>query len=210
MTESQTEKYPIQCWSCRQPFNALDAGWCGCVSKERSLTCPSCLTCFCSAPRSYKKEFWTAAPQAMWDRKIAEHKKESVRPNPTPEDAQHPLVLIVDDEVEVQTMAIKAVESLGYEWVLAKNGEEGLAMATRYLPEVVLTDAMMPKLDGREMALKIKDRMGEKAPKIIVMTSLYTAAQYKYEALREFKVDDYTAKPLEFAKLQAMLEKYLD
>lgn len=202
-------RYEVGCWSCKQPFDALEATWCGCLSKERSLVCPTCLKCFCAAPRPYKQKFWGDAPQAMWDRKIAEHRKEALPPNGPAAEVEHPLVLIVDDEPEVQAVAIRAVETLGYSWVLAHDGEEGVRLSREYRPELILTDAMMPKLDGREMTKAIKQRDGDSAPKIIVMTSLYTAAQYKYEALREFQVDDYAAKPLDFLKLKELLEKHL-
>ena len=63
-----------------------------------------------------------------------------------------PLVLLVDDEKDIQRVASRVIQSLGYGLVLGHNGEEGLELAPRYKPDLVLTDALMPRMDGREMA----------------------------------------------------------
>ncbi len=119
------------------------------------------------------------------------------------------MVLIVDDEPNIQQMALRAVGALGYGAALARNGEEGLALAALYKPEVVLSDALMPKMDGREMCRQIKENPATAGAKIIVMTSLYTAARYKSEAYRDFHVDEFMAKPLEIRLLQTLLQKLL-
>jgi len=77
--------------------------------------------------------------------------------NAPPDEVGRPLVLLVDDKPEIREVAIRVIEILGYGLVVAKNGEEGLELAARYQPELVLTDAMMPQLDGWEMGLRIKD-----------------------------------------------------
>lgn len=73
----------------------------------------------------------------------------------------------------------------------------------------MLTDALMPKLDGREMGLRIKNDPETAGVKVVVMTSLYTNVKYQNEGYRAFKVDDYLTKPLEFSQLQTVLQKHL-
>lgn len=210
MSSEPHERYEVSCYNCKGRFDALDASWCSCLTKERSLICPSCLNCFCKAPHSYKQDFWSKAPQSLWDRKIEEHKRSVALPaNASVEEVKRPLVLIVDDEREIQHVAIRVIESLGYGWVLARDGDEGLTLAHRYKPEVVLTDAMMPKMDGRELTKRIKTDSSLAGTKVAVMTSLYTAAQYKYEALKEFKADEYLAKPLDINQLRTVIDKLL-
>ena len=70
---------------------------------------------------------------------------------------KRPLILVVDDEKDIQRVAVRVLESLGYGLVLAPNGEAGLEIARRYKPDLVLSDALMPKLDGREMCLRLKN-----------------------------------------------------
>ena len=47
------EIYLVHCSSCQAPFDAFDTPWCSCLVTERTLVCPSCLSCFCKAPASY-------------------------------------------------------------------------------------------------------------------------------------------------------------
>ena len=177
------------------------------MTAERTLVCPACGSCFCKAPRAYKLDFWSRAPGSLWERKRAEKKhKEVLPPNPLPSEVKRPLVLICEDEDDIARMAVTSVESLGYGWVLARDGVEGLSLAKEYRPDVVLTDALMPKLDGREMCRRLKADPDTRDLRIAVMTSLYTSSKYRSEAL-SFGADDYLAKPFERTQLAELLRK---
>jgi two-component system response regulator YesN len=91
--------------------------------------------------------------------------------------------------------------------VLAKDGNEALELAREYTPDMVITDAFMPGLDGRQLAKMIKSEMPK--VKIVVVTSVYKDSRYKHEALRDFEVDDYHSKPLSPVDLRALLQKHL-
>ncbi len=202
--------YTVACFNCRASFDAFEATFCSCLVSERSLVCPHCLQCFCKAAPAYRQKFWREAPKALWDKKLQELNPDyTPPPNPDPDAVTRPLILVVDDEKDVQRVAARVIPSLGYGLILAANGEVGLELAKRYRPDLVLTDALMPKLDGREMGLRIKDDPETAGVKVVVMTSLYTSVKYQTEGYRAFKVDDYLTKPLEFTTLQAVLEKHL-
>lgn len=207
-TPAQT--YVVSCHACRAAFDALDTPWCSCLVSERTLVCPTCLDCFCKAKPQYKQAFWRGAPRSLWDRKLNEHQQSVQLPeNPSPADVARPLVLLVDDEKDIQRVAASAILGLGYGLVVARNGQEGLALAARYQPDLVLSDALMPGLDGREMCRRIKEDPANARVKTVVMTALYTAVKYKTEAIRAFRVDDYLSKPLDFAQLRDVLQKHL-
>jgi CheY-like chemotaxis protein len=200
----------VACYTCKAPFDAVSAGWCQCLATRRSLVCPVCRRCFCQAPQSYKQGFWEEAPQELWDRAEAEHRPVGDLPeNPDPELVEHPLVLIVDDEKDIRRVAFAVVTGLGYHAVVASDGEEGIELAARYKPDLILTDAFMPKLDGREMCRRIKTNPETAAAKVVVITSVYTASRYKYEAYKEFQADDYLSKPLDLSSLRDLLRKHL-
>lgn len=86
---------------------------------------------------------------------------------------------------------------------------DALELARRYRPQLVFTDALMPRLDGREMARRIKEDPDTAAAKVVVMTALYTNVKYRSEGFKVYKVDDYLAKPLGFEQLRAVLQKHL-
>jgi len=201
-------EYQVSCHACSTPFDALQAAWCSCLVTERTLTCPSCGKCFCSAPAAYKRRFWSEAPRALWDRKTAEH-KQPFSPPPDSGSLARPLVLLVDDEPDIQRVATLVIGSLGYGLVVAKNGLEGLEAARHHHPDLVLTDALMPKLDGREMGRQLKADPETAGIKVVVMTGLYTNVKYEAEAYKSFKVDDYLRKPLDPERLRDVLRKHL-
>ncbi len=204
------DEYTVNCATCGNPFNAMESAWCSCVVASRSLVCPHCLRCFCKAPRSYKQTFWSLAPADLWKRRLAALSEEAT-PTQKPKTGNdlHPLVLVVEDDPDVRRMAVMAVERLGYNVIMARNGVEGLDVAKAYKPDLVITDALMPKMDGREMARRIKDDPETRHIRVAVMTSIYTAAKYRVEALKVFHVDDYLLKPLELSELQALLTRHI-
>lgn len=203
--------YEVECYNCKAYFNAGDASWCSCLYKERTISCPNCMGCFCKAPHSYKQTFWASAPASLWAQKMKENRSTYQRQiNPPPSEVTRPLVLVVDDEKEIQEVVARVIGALGYGLVTAWNGQEGLELARLYKPDLVLSDVLMPKLDGRELCRQIKDDPEISATKVVVMTSLYTSSKNRHEALSQFKADDYVSKPLEFKDLQAILAKHLE
>jgi CheY-like chemotaxis protein len=209
-TETQGETYIVSCFTCEASFDALASRWCTCLFGKRTFVCPACRTCFCKASPAYKHKFWEGAPQSLWDRATVERKKTfAPPPNPSPEAAVRPLVLVVDDEPDIQNAALTALGNLGYGAVIARDGLEGLELAVRYRPDLILADAFMPKLDGREMCKRLKSDPATSGLKVVIMTALYRAARYKSEAFREFFADDYVSKPLEFREFREVLSKHL-
>ena len=81
-----------------------------------------------------------------------------------------------------------------------------MALAAAKNVELILTDALMPKMDGREMCRRIKERFGAKK-KVIVMTSVYKSRQSRSEAIDAFGADDFITKPLDFAHLAQVVTR---
>jgi threonine dehydratase len=202
--------YLVRCCSCKQEFDALDTHWCSCLAEERSLVCPHCASCSCKAPQQYRTEFWANAPQVLWDSRMVEHEGSfELRPNPLPYEVKRPTVLVVDDSRDLMRIAKHIISSLGYGTIHAFTGEEGLELAKMYLPNLIITDSLLPKMDGREMCRRLKESQETAGIKVVVTTALYTQSKYRSEAFRTFHVDEYLNKPLSFAELRGLLQKYL-
>ncbi|HSP05915.1 MAG TPA: response regulator, partial [Acidobacteriota bacterium] len=133
----------------------------------------------------------------------------AVKANPLASLAKRPLVLVLDDERPILAMAAQLIERLGYGVVTGANGEEGLALARSHKPDLVLSDALMPRMDGREMCRKIKTDPQLSKTKVIIMTSLSTRPRDRSTAFKEFRMDEYLQKPLAFKDLRKVLEKLL-
>lgn len=202
--------YPVRCWRCGGEFDAMDAPWCSCLTNQRSLVCPQCLKCFCGAPPTYHKAFWAKAPESLYrQRRGADFDEHLLDPPPLPETVKRPLILVCDDNRDLLQLAKDILEGLGCGVVLARNGQEGLEYARTYKPQMVLTDALMPKLGGREMCRLLKEDPITAQTPVVIMTSVYTATKYALEAQRQFKADQYYVKPLEHHRLRELIEKYV-
>jgi CheY-like chemotaxis protein len=193
------DRYLAACPACATVSDVSLSPWCDCVTRERTPVCTSCGQCRCKRPAIERLDFWSRAPQSLRAGRMPAART-------TLREARAPLVLIVDDDEEIRLIGQHVLEKLGYRCTTAASGADALAMIAAEEPQVVITDALMPKMDGRDLCRFVK--RSSKA-KVVIMTSIYTAPRYKYEAYKKFGADDYLAKPIDFAALQATLERLL-
>jgi CheY-like chemotaxis protein len=199
--------YRVTCSSCGSSYDALTAPECSCLQPVRSVRCPKCSACFCR-DAAQLETFWLNAPPELWSRRLsAANARPAPAAAPSPETLTRPLVLFADDDPTGRAIAARVIESLGYGVILAANGEDALAKAREHQPELIITDALMPRLDGREMGRTVKRELPQ--TKVVVITSVYKDPRYKYEALRDFAVDDYLKKPVNPAELREVILKHL-
>lgn len=81
-------------------------------------------------------------------------------------------IFIMDDDLALQTVLEYALRNAGYDVVLAPDGQEGLQMLEHLKPSLVLSDVMMPNMDGVEVFQHIKERLQDDGIPIIFMTAL--------------------------------------
>ncbi len=78
-------------------------------------------------------------------------------------------ILVVEDEHTLRAALHSKFENEGYEILDAKDGEEGLAVALEQHPDIILLDVIMPKMDGIEMAKRLRaDAWGKTVPILIL------------------------------------------
>ena len=116
-------------------------------------------------------------------------------------------ILIVDDNEDNVDLLQARLESWGYKTSTAADGEEALASVEQAPPDLILLDVMMPKIDGFEVARRIKANTELPFIPIIMQTALDSTEQ-KVQGLGS-GADDYVTKPIEFAELQARLNSML-
>jgi diguanylate cyclase (GGDEF)-like protein len=116
-------------------------------------------------------------------------------------------ILIVDDhEDNVELLKVR-LESWGYETTSAPDGERALQSVYDNPPDLILLDVMMPKVDGIEVARRVKE--SKELPFIpIIMQTALDSTEAKVEGLGA-GADDYITKPIEFAELGARVKSML-
>jgi len=118
-----------------------------------------------------------------------------------------PLILVVDDVPDNVEMLQMRLESQGYEVVSAGDGEEALAKTRELLPDLVLLDVMMPKMDGIETVKQIKADASLPFIPVILVTARADAKDVI--AGLESGGDDYLTKPVDHAALSARVRAML-
>jgi CheY-like chemotaxis protein len=116
-------------------------------------------------------------------------------------------ILIIDDDMALRSMLEMALQNEGYHVVGANDGQEGLAMLETLQPDVVLSDIMMPNMDGVEMFRLIKERLQDDGIPIIIITALNRKpwfAELEAEGAAIFQ------KPFEIGKLIELINTFVD
>ena len=123
------------------------------------------------------------------------------------EEPYAPLILIVDDHPDnVEVLQVR-LGALGYRIVTAGDGETALQMVAAHRPDLILLDVMMPRMDGNEVAKRIKADKSLPFIPIIMQTALDTTRS-KVAGL-DAGADDYVTKPINYPELQARMNSAL-
>jgi len=111
---------------------------------------------------------------------------------------------VVEDDDEIAQVLQRSLRLEGYEVRIASDGEQALAMHAEYVPDVVILDLGLPKLDGIDVAKKV--RGADDVP--ILMLTARDAVEARVEGL-DSGADDYLVKPFERQELLARLRALL-
>ena len=95
-------------------------------------------------------------------------------------------ILIVDDEVDIAATLAEFLELNGYRVVIAHDGDDGLHKAIECTPDLVITDLMMPRMDGDELVGRLRENAATEAIPVIMMS-----------ATRRFFVAPFLRKPFQ-------------
>jgi pilus assembly protein CpaE len=117
-------------------------------------------------------------------------------------------ILVVDDDPNVQRLLQYTLKQEGYEVALASDGAEGFRLWGAENPSLILLDVMLPKLDGYQVASKIRAEEGTAAHVPIIMLTAEREVEQKVRGLRA-GADDYLIKPFHPAELLARIKSLL-
>ncbi len=116
-------------------------------------------------------------------------------------------ILIADDKEVNRAIIIDILTPLGFSCITATNGEEALALVSQFQPDLVITDLVMPILDGFEFTRRVR-QLPEGNQVIIIASSASVLAEDQLSSI-EAGCNDFLTKPIEIEKLFMYLQKYL-
>ncbi|MEZ6117098.1 MAG: response regulator [Pirellulaceae bacterium] len=115
-------------------------------------------------------------------------------------------ILLVDDDTEIIESLKYALTAKGYEILIARDGNQGLAMADRENPDLVILDMMMPKRSGFLVLEKL--RQSRPVPIRVIMITANEGSRHKAYA-EMLGVDDYIRKPFAMDRLIESVQRLL-
>jgi DNA-binding NtrC family response regulator len=122
------------------------------------------------------------------------------------EQARGGRVLVVDDEPAEREGLARLVGQWGYEVETASSGEEALSLIEAHHPAVVLTDLVLPEMDGLTLLQKLKETG---RPPVVLLVTGHGTVESAVEAMRHGAFD-YLTKPVDATRLQVLLEKSIE
>jgi CheY-like chemotaxis protein len=118
---------------------------------------------------------------------------------------RRPRVLLVEDSEDNRLMMKRLVEMSGYEVIEAVNGQEAVEIAQITVPDLILMDLSLPKVDGLAATRCIRRMPALKSVPIIVI-SAHDTADFHSEALAS-GCNEYVTKPIDFGQLELLLKR---
>jgi DNA-binding response OmpR family regulator len=120
--------------------------------------------------------------------------------------SERPIVLIAEDEAPIAEALAYLVDEVGYTAVIAAHGKEALVLARAVRPRLIITDLMMPHLDGAELIAALRAdaaTAGSQPPPVILMTAAPPST-------RAANADAFLHKPFDIDEVEVLLRRFLE
>jgi len=117
-------------------------------------------------------------------------------------------VLLIDDDPTIQTVFTQFLADLGHETMQADNGKTGLRLMQQERPDLIITDIMMPEMDGLEILMKIR-KDHDDIPVIAISGGLRTLPVNFLQQAKLFGAKYVFEKPVSFGVLQNAVEELI-
>jgi len=117
-------------------------------------------------------------------------------------------ILVIEDETMIRESIVDTLEFAEYETAAASNGVEGVKLAKKFEPDLVLCDVMMPELDGHGVLLELSQ-----LPKLSHVPFIFLTAKASHDDIRRgmsLGADDYLTKPFSATELLEAIKTRLD
>ena len=119
-----------------------------------------------------------------------------------------PRILVVDDEPDLITVLKIGLETEGYEVLTASDGEQGLALARQVLPDLMLLDLMLPRMDGYKVCRTLK--FDERYRRIPIFILSARSGETDRRLALELGADEFHSKPYNMRELVARVRARIE
>jgi CheY-like chemotaxis protein len=118
---------------------------------------------------------------------------------------------LVADDNRIERVMLRAVLSQhGVEVVEAADGEKAIEILEGQVPDLIISDVLMPKLDGFALAAWLQKQKLDPAPVLFLTSAVYKTAHWKHEALTTYDAAEFLRKPLDPEMLLEALRRHFE
>ncbi len=118
------------------------------------------------------------------------------------------LALIVDDSQVTRILLREMLGAIGVQVIQAADGEEGLDQIRRRRPDLVISDLIMPRLDGFALATAVAEMDPAERPVLFFASAVYDHARWHRQRTDGAEPDEYLRKPIETGELKAAIGRH--
>ncbi len=111
--------------------------------------------------------------------------------------------MVVDDEKSLRELMQSLIEELGHQVFSAANGEQALKLIEKNKPDLVISDVMMPVMDGYTLLEQIRSNPQWRSIKVLLISAISIKRHDSYRA------DEYLAKPYDFDVLETVVDRMI-
>lgn len=127
------------------------------------------------------------------------------KPRSKPQMPSGKTILVIDDDATTLKIVEHALKQAGYLVLLAANGEEGIQIAQKNNPDIIITDVLMPNMDGFMLLKEVKHDENMRSKSVLILTSRQNVG----DTFRRFGADGFLTKPVDPALLLAEIKRLL-
>lgn len=117
-------------------------------------------------------------------------------------------ILVIDDELFFRKVMIDSLGEAGFDVTAVKSGEEAFERMESEGFDLVITDAVLPGMDGFEICRKVKEKRGDLP--VIIASALYKKLEHQQHAIRDCGADDFVTKPVHMPDLLRKINRALE
>jgi CheY-like chemotaxis protein len=131
-------------------------------------------------------------------------------PPPSSSRAENPQaksILVVDDELDIRKMLSRLLKDRGYRVIEAERGLHALRLVKEMVPDIIILDAMLPEVNGFEIARRIKGSQRYGHIPVIMISAVYRGWRYAEDAKNSYGVDAYIEKPFRIADMLRAIDE---
>lgn len=116
-------------------------------------------------------------------------------------------ILLIEDNLDLREIIAEFLTAYGFILVLGRDGQEGLDKFEREAPDIVLSDVLLPRINGFQVCDRIKK--GPRPVPVVLMSALYKTYNLQQEAKSKYGADEYLIKPLNLVSVAKLLCRLL-